>query len=187
CGSRVARRSRGLLPCRQMERWRAGQKPAQRSVGRMAWVRDKPLAPCGLKRICKCLRSGIALAKQLCVLPVSEFRLQTTAASLCLPPSRSKVLANANRVVAPPGTIGAKVGSSQIAVPCSKTVEQEVLGDPHLEAATHVHGRAPGVLDPDRIEGPSVQVLGNILAEKEVRLSPQHESAKGSSAKRSRF
>src|SRR5262245_48684286 len=109
------------------------------------------------------LLAGSALAKQFCVLPrrYSGF-FQTTAAALCLPPSCSEVFADANRVVAPPGAVRAEIGGSEVAVPCSKAVEKEVLGHPHFESSTHVDGGAPGVFDPNSVEGPSVQVLGNV-------------------------
>jgi hypothetical protein len=117
--------------------------------------------------------------------PLLGFRLP--AASLCLPPACAKVFADTNGVIAPPGTVRSKVSGPEITIPCSKAVKKEVLGHAHFEAPPHVDGGPPGVLDPDSVEGPSVQVLGNISAEQEAGLCPEHESAKRSPAKRPNF
>jgi hypothetical protein len=133
------------------------------------------------------LLAGSELAKQLLrgLGRCSGFRLQQPPS--CLPPSCSKVFADANGVIASPGPVGAEIGGSEIAVPGSKAVKKEVLGHPHFKSPTQVDGSAPGVFDPNSVEGPSVQVLGDIPAEEKSGLSPQHESTKGAPAKRSNF
>src|SRR5437667_204276 len=94
-----------------------------------------------------------------------------------LPSSGAKILADSDCVVAAPWTIWAEVGGPQVAITCSEAVKEKVLGNPHLEAFSNVNGSAPGMFDADAVEGPGIEVLRNVPAEKETRLAKEHEAA----------
>src|SRR5438552_974790 len=62
-----------------------------------------------------------------------------------------------------------------------------MLFDSHLEALTHINRRTPGMLDANRVKRPGVQVLGNVPAEQEAWLTPQHKAPKRGPSKRTNF
>src|SRR6266496_2257874 len=100
-----------------------------------------------------------------------------------LPPAGAEVFADSDGVVAAPGAVRSQIGWAEKAIAGAEAIEEEVLRNPHFETFTHVNGGAPGVLNSNRVKGPCVQILGDVLTEEEVWFTPEHEAAQRTPAK----
>src|SRR5439155_11531900 len=86
-----------------------------------------------------------------------------------------------------PWPVRPEISSPQVPIPCAETIEKKVLRHTRFETFSEVDSSTPRVLNSNRVKGPRVKGLRNILSEQEAGLAKEHETAERTSPKRAYF